>query len=111
MSMFAAARLRAGSFAVAFAILSGAAWANPVETRTYVIGNMSDGYGIDTCLATGAACGKAAAAAFCRTRDYPTVASFAKVERVEVTGTIAAIDGRACGGRGCQDLIAIVCQR
>ena len=111
MSIFAAARLRAGSVLFAVSLLTGAAVAAPAETRTYVIGNMNDGYGIDTCLATGAPCGQAAAAAFCRTRDYPAVASFAKVERVEVTGSVSAIDGGACRGRGCEDLIAIVCQR
>jgi hypothetical protein len=111
MSMLAAARLCAGSFVLSLSLLGGAVVAAPVETRTYVIGNMNDGYGIDTCLASGAPCGQAAAAAFCRTRDFPAVASFAKVERVEVTGTVTAISGGACRGNGCQDLIAIVCKR
>jgi hypothetical protein len=104
-------RVRAGLVAaIAGLLLSSAALAAP-ETRTFVIGNVKDGYGINTCLASGAPCGQAAAAAFCRTRAFPTVASFARVERLEVTGSVTALDGSSCGRAGCEDFIAIVCAR
>jgi hypothetical protein len=38
------------------------------EKRLFIIANNPDGYGVDRCLASGAACGTAAATAYCASR-------------------------------------------
>ena len=58
------------------------------EKRIFVIANDPDGYGVDRCLATGARCGAAVATAYCRSREFTQAASFRRVEREEITGTI-----------------------
>lgn len=71
---------------LAYVLLSTVAAA---ETRTFVIANSADGYGVDQCLATGATCGKLIANSYCQAQDYALAASFRKIERSEVTGTVA----------------------
>jgi hypothetical protein len=68
------------------------------------------GYGIDRCLASGAPCGAAAAAAYCKTHQYAQAASYRKVEREDITGAIPGAAG-GCQGPACEDLVAIVCSR
>ncbi len=58
------------------------------EKRIFIIANNSDGYGIDRCLASGAPCGAAAAAAYCRSRDFAQAGSYRKVDRDEITGAV-----------------------
>ena len=70
---------------LAYVLLSTVAAA---ETRTFVIANSPDGYGVDQCLATGASCGALLANSYCQAQDYARAASFRKVERGEVTGTV-----------------------
>jgi hypothetical protein len=96
-----------------FALLTFAVMAAPAaqaEKRVFIISNNSDGYGIDRCLATGAACGAAAAAAYCRSREFTQAASYRKVERDEITGAVPA-SGSACGRGGCEEFVAIECSR
>jgi hypothetical protein len=80
------------------------------EKRIFLLANNADGYGIDRCLATGAACGAAAAAAYCRARDYRQAASYRRVDREEITGVIPA-GSVACRGGGCEEFVAIECAR
>ena len=40
------------------------------EQRMFIIANNADGYGVDRCLASGASCGAAIAAAYCRSREF-----------------------------------------
>jgi hypothetical protein len=80
------------------------------EKRIFIIANNADGYGIDRCLASGAACGAAAAAAYCRSREFKAAASFRKVDRDEITGAVPA-GGNACRGGGCDEFVAIECSR
>jgi hypothetical protein len=87
---------------------AGSAYA---EKRLFIIGSSPDGYGIDRCLASGATCGSAAAAAYCRSRDFKTVASFRKVDREEITGGVSARAAKGCIGAGCADFVAIECIR
>lgn len=87
-------------------ILSGGAAL--AETKTFVIANQPDGYGVDRCLALGDACGQAVARAYCQSREFAKATSFRKVERDEITG---AIPVSSCGGSGCGEFIAITCQR
>jgi hypothetical protein len=81
------------------------------ETRIFIIASAADGYGVDHCLAAGAACGQAAAASYCRSRDFSEAASYRKVERGEITGAVPAASGGVCRGTACADLIAIECSR
>jgi hypothetical protein len=84
--------------------------ATRAESRVFIISGNTDGYGIDRCLATGANCGKAMAAAYCRAQDFADALSFRRVEREEITGAVPA-SAPVCRGTGCTDLIAIECRR
>ena len=79
------------------------------EKRIFIVANYADGYGIDRCLATGAACGAAAATAYCRSRDFNQAASFRRLDRDEITGAVPA--GGGCKGATCNEFVAIECSR
>jgi hypothetical protein len=79
------------------------------EKRIFIVANNADGYGIDRCLATGAACGAAAAAAYCRSREYSQAASYRRLDRDEITGAVPS--GAACKGASCAEFVAIECSR
>jgi hypothetical protein len=79
------------------------------EKRTFIIANSPDGYGVDRCLAHGAACGAAAAAAYCQSKQFSGAASYRKVERDEITGAVPS--SGACGRNGCDEFVAIECKR
>ena len=95
----------AGSIALALSFAS----AQATERRMFIIPNDADGYGVDRCLAKGDRCGTAAANSYCQTHSYGQAASFHKVEREEITGSIPGVD--ACRGGKCPDLVAIVCTK
>jgi len=80
------------------------------EKHTFIIASYADGYGIDRCLATGDACGAAAATAYCRSRDFDQAASYRRVDRDDVTGVVPA-SGSACRGSSCNEFVAIECTR
>jgi len=90
-------------------LLCGAAAAEG-EWRVFLVANNADGYGVDRCLASGASCGAPAAAAYCQSRDFSRAASYRKVDRAEITGSVPAHE-TACRGNACEQLIAIVCTR
>lgn len=94
--------------AILYVALAGSSQA---ERQMFIIANDADGYGIDRCLASGAACGKAAATAYCKTKRFDTAASFRKVDRDDITGTVPAGGNGGCGGRDCAEFVAIVCTR
>jgi hypothetical protein len=79
------------------------------EKRIFIVANNADGYGIDRCLATGAACGAAAAAAYCRSREYSQAASSRRLDRDEITGAVPS--DAACKGASCAEFVAIECSR
>jgi hypothetical protein len=79
------------------------------ERRMFVIGASAGGYGIDRCLETGAKCGAAVAAAYCKSHQFATAMSYRKVDRDDITGAIPS--GGGCSGNKCDDLVAIVCTR
>lgn len=81
------------------------------ERRMFIIANDAAGYGVDRCLASGAQCGKAAATAYCRTKQFAQAASFRKVDRDDITGAIPTGASGACNGARCDDFVAIVCTR
>jgi hypothetical protein len=86
--------------------------ANPAhaENRIFIIANNSDAYGVDRCLASGASCGAAAAAAYCRSREFAKAASYRRVDRDEITGAFP-VSTSVCGSSGCREFVAIECAR
>jgi hypothetical protein len=87
-------------------LLLGAGSAH-AEKRVFVIANNDDGYGIDRCLASGAACGEAAANSYCRSHEYGHALSYRKVDRDDITGAIPA----SGPGAHCDGFVAIECAR
>jgi hypothetical protein len=80
------------------------------ERRIFIIANNADGYGVDRCLATGAACGVAVATAYCKSREFLQAQSFHKVDREEITGAVRAAS-ESCRGSSCDEFVAIECTR
>ena len=60
---------------IAFAMLLGASAAQ-AEKRIFIVANNADGYGVDRCLASGDRCGKAAATAYCKSREFAQATSY-----------------------------------
>lgn len=75
------------------------------EKRTFIIANNPDGYGVDRCLSTGAACGAPIAAAYCKSQEFAQAGSYRKVERDEITGVVPT------GGLHAAEFVAIECSR
>lgn len=96
-------------FAGLTALLCLASAVQADERRMFIIANDADGYGIDRCLANGDKCGSAAANAYCKTREFASAATYHKVEREEITGSLPTAS--ACTGAGCEHFVAIVCTR
>lgn len=101
-------RSLSAAFLAASCLLAGAAFAQ-AEKRIFIIANSPDAYGVDRCLADGSACGAAAAAAYCQSRQFAKAASYRKVERDEITGAVPV--STTCGRNGCDDFVAIECAR
>ena len=56
--------------------------------------------------------GQAAAAAWCHSRDYASVAEFGRLDRGDTTASLPVTQTASrCPGSGCSDQIAIVCVR
>ena len=92
------------------ALLVGVTAAQASERKTFIIANNSDGYGIDRCLANGQSCGAAAAAAYCKSREFAQAISYRKVDRDDITGAIP-VSSPACHGGSCDEFVAITCTR
>jgi hypothetical protein len=96
---------------VALAAALVSAGAAQAERRVFIIANNGDGYGIDRCLASGAACGEAAANSYCRSREFSQALSYRKVDRDDITGAIPSSGPGSCHGATCDDFVAITCAR
>lgn len=81
------------------------------EQRMFIVSSNADGYGVDRCLTSGAKCGAALAAAYCKSHQYLQAASFHKVDRDEITGSVPASASATCHGGQCDEFVAIVCTR
>jgi hypothetical protein len=101
-------RFLLSAFLAAPLMLAGATQAL-AEKRIFIIANSPDNYGVDRCLANGQACGAAAAAAYCQSKEFSKAASYRKVDRDEITGAVPT--GTACGRNGCDEFVAIECTR
>ncbi len=102
-------RLSIASSAIA-AVLLTAATAH-AEKRMFIIANDADGYGVDRCLSSGAACGETVANTYCRTHEFTQALSFRKVDRDDITGAIPTSGPGSCKGDSCDDFVAIECSR
>jgi hypothetical protein len=96
-----------GVFAMSI-LAANSAWA---ERRMFIVANNASGYGVDRCLASGATCGAAIAAAYCRSREFSQAISYRKVEKNDITGAVPAGMWGSCGGIGCDEYVAIECTR
>jgi len=88
-----------------------AASAASADSRVFIIANQADGYGVDQCLAMGEKCGAHAARSYCQSRDFAQALSYRRVDPDEVTGSIPAAAAAKCNHAGCNDYVAITCQR
>ena len=93
--------------ALAFVLTASAASA---DSRVFIISNQADGYGLDQCLAKGEKCGAHAALAYCQSRDFNQVSSYRRVDPEEITGSVPKSGGN-CSHGGCDEYVAITCQR
>jgi hypothetical protein len=93
--------------ACAFVLAASAAAA---DSRVFIISNQADGYGIDQCLAKGEKCGAYAARSYCQSRDFAQASSFRRVDPDEITGSVPKT-GANCNRAGCNEYVAITCQR
>jgi len=80
------------------------------ERRMFIISSNASGYGVDRCLASGATCGAAIAAAYCRSREFTQAVSYRKVQKDDITGAAPIASGR-CRGKNCEEYVAIECMR
>lgn len=95
--------------AMALAVIFSAA--AHAEKRMFILANQADGYGVDNCLASGAACGKTVANSYCRSHAFAQADSFRKVSRDDITGAIPTDVSASCKGRSCDHFVAIQCSR
>jgi hypothetical protein len=89
-----------------------AASAASAESRVFIIiiANQPGGYGVDQCLARGVKCGAHAARSYCQSRDFDQASSYRRVDPDEITGSVPKA-GANCHHSGCDEYVAITCQR
>src|SRR5271170_3610068 len=90
------------------AVLLTAATAQ-AEKRMFIIANDADGYGVDRCLSSGAACGENVANLYCRAHEFTQALSFRQVDRDDITGAIPTSGPGSCKSGSCDDFVAIEC--
>ena len=93
--------------ACAFLLAASAASA---DSRVFIIANQADGYGVDQCLANGEKCGAHAARSYCQSRDFSQASAYRRVEPDEITGSVPK-SAASCNHAGCEEYVAITCQR
>ena len=102
--------MRSSSTVLACALLCAAASAASADSRVFIIANQADGYGVDQCLAKGEKCGAHAARSYCQSRDFAEASSYRRIDPDEITGSVPRAGG-ACNHAGCNEYVAITCQR
>src|SRR6476619_109203 len=101
-------RFPSAFIACAFLASATAAYA---DIRVFIIANQADGYGVDQCLAKGEKCGAHAARAYCQSRDFAQAVSYRRVDPDEITGSVPKNVSTHCGHSGCNEYVAITCER
>jgi hypothetical protein len=64
----------------------------------------------DQCLARGDKCGAHAARSYCQSRDFDQASSYRRVDPDEITGSVPKARA-SCHHSGCDEYVAITCQR
>jgi hypothetical protein len=80
------------------------------DSRVFIIENQPDGYGVDQCLARGDKCGAHAARSYCQSRNFDQASSYRRVDPDEITSSVPRA-GASCHHSGCNEYVAITCQR
>ena len=101
--------MRSISAVLACAFIAAASAAS-ADSRVFIIANQADGYGVDQCLAKGEQCGAHAARSYCQSRDFAQATSYRRVDPDEITGSVPKA-GENCTHAGCNEYVAITCQR
>jgi predicted lipoprotein len=101
--------MRSISTVLACALLCAAS-AAAADSRVFIIANQADGYGVDQCLAKGEKCGTHAARSYCQSREFAEASSYRRVDPDEITGSVPKAGG-SCNHAGCNEYVAITCQR
>ena len=101
--------MRAKSASLACVLLFAAS-AALADSRVFIIANQADGYGVDQCLARGEKCGAHAARSYCQSRDFAQALSYRRVDPDEITGSVPKANA-SCNHAGCNEYVAIICQR
>jgi hypothetical protein len=91
-------------------VVLAAASAALADSRVFIVANQADGYGVDQCLAKGDKCGAPAARSYCRSRDFAEASSYRRIDPDEITGSVPKA-GRNCTHAGCNEYVAITCER
>ncbi len=99
--------MRSLLLACVFVAAASTAWA---DSHVFIIANQADGYGVDQCLAKGEKCGAHAARSYCQSRDFAQALSYRRVDPDEITGSVPKAGGN-CNHGGCNEYVAITCQR
>lgn len=81
------------------------------DSRVFIIANQADGYGVDQCLAKGDKCGAHAARSYCQSREFAAATAYRRVDPDEITGSVPRGGNEKCSGGGCNEYVAITCQR
>jgi hypothetical protein len=87
------------------------ATATLADNRVFIIANPTVSNGLDRCLANGERCGALAALAYCRSREFAQVKAYRRVDPDEVTGSVPKTAAETCPDGGCNEYVAIICQR
>ena len=101
--------LMAGVFLIGALLL--AVSAAHADSRVFIIANQADGYGVDQCLAKGDKCGAHAARSYCQSREFAVATAYRRVDPDEITGSVPKGGNEKCSGGGCNEYVAITCQR
>jgi opacity protein-like surface antigen len=102
--------MRILSAAVLACVFLSAASAASADSRVFIIANQADGYGVDQCLARGEKCGGHAARSYCQSRDFAQALSYRRVDPDEITGSVPR-SAANCNHGGCNEYVAITCER
>jgi hypothetical protein len=101
--------MRSISAALACVFIAAASAAS-ADSRVFIIANQGDGYGVDQCLAKGEKCGAYAARSYCQSRDFAEASCYRRLDPDEITGSVPKAAWN-CSRAGCNEYVAITCQR
>ena len=81
------------------------------DHRVFIIANPPAENGIDQCLANGEKCGARAARSYCQSKEFAEAKAYRRVDPDEVTGSVPKAPAGSCPSGGCNEYVAIICQR